>query len=75
MEPEELDLFYSTTELYYLGGFFGAYASWLNMFLFAIIGLVFFFIVLIATGSLKSAIAVLIILPSILWIISNVVLW
>lgn len=75
MEPEDLDLFYSNTELYYFGGFFGGFASWANMFIFAIIGFVFFLIVLIATGSLKSALAVLIILPSILWLVTNMVLW
>lgn len=74
-KDEEIDLYYSNTELYYFGGFFGGYASWLNMFIFGAIGLVFFLLVLIATGSLKSAIAVLIILPSILWLLANMVLW
>jgi len=74
-KAEDFDLYYSQTELYYLGGFFGMFASWLNLGLFIVIGFIFFIIVLLATGSLKSAIAVLVILPSILWLISHLILW
>jgi hypothetical protein len=72
---EDFDLYYSETELYYVGGFFGMFASWLNMFIFVAIGFVAFIVVLLATGSLKSALAVLIILPSIIWILTHLVLW
>jgi hypothetical protein len=74
-ESEDFDLFYSQAELYVFGGIFGVFASWLSLAFFAGIGLLFFIFVLIATGSLKSALAGLILAPSIIYIILGLTLW
>jgi hypothetical protein len=72
---EDFDLYYSSADLYVSGFTFGAFASWLTMAFFAIIAIVFFLVVLMATGSLKAAIAGMVILPTIIYLALNVLLW
>lgn len=74
-EPEEIDLYYSTTELYVFGAVFGVFASWLGFIVIAGIGVAFFFILLFATHSLKSALAGLLLLPTIIYLILTLTLW
>lgn len=66
---ETFDMFYSQYELYYLGAFFGGMTSYLWAILMAIIGIVFFLLILATTHSLKSAIAGLILAPTIVQLI------
>jgi parallel beta-helix repeat protein len=72
---DSLDLYYSPAELYYVGGFGGIFASWLNVILFAVIGFIAFIVVLALTGSLKSGIAALILLPALIWLLTHLTLW
>jgi len=74
-EAEEFDLLYSRAELYVFGAIFGVFASWLAPVIFALIGLAFFIVLLITTHSLKSALAGLVLLPTIIFIILTMVLW
>lgn len=74
-KAEEFDLYYSNAELYVFGAVFGTFASWLSMALFAGIGLGFFLLLLFTTGSLKSALAGLVLLPTIIFLILKMVLW
>jgi len=74
-ENEDFDLFYSQAELYVFGGIFGMFASWLSLAFFAGIGLIFFILLLVTTGSLKSALAGLVLVPTIIYIILNLTLW
>lgn len=71
--PESLDLYYSEPELYVLGLFSGLVTSWLAIAIFFVVGLVFFLFVMWATHSLKSAIAALVLAPSILYLILTMI--
>lgn len=66
---EDFDMFYSEYELYYVGAFFGGMTSWLWAGLMVLIGIIFFFIILFATHSLKSAMAGLVLVPVIIQLI------
>jgi len=72
---EDFDLYENPTELVISGFSFGIFASWLSLGAFAILAMIFFFIVLMATGSLKAAIAAMVILPTIIYLAMNVFLW
>jgi len=66
---ESLHLFYSQAELYASGGFFGVLGSWLYVGVMFALALAAFFIVLWATHSLYSAMAALVIMPTVIWMI------
>jgi hypothetical protein len=72
---EVIDLYYSLPELYVSGLIFGVAFSWLSMVLFFAIGLIAFGVTLKWTGSVKSALAVLLFLPTILYILLTLTLW
>jgi hypothetical protein len=66
---EDFDLYYSPAELYYGGAFFGFLASWAFIIIYAIIGFLAFVFTLWATGSVKSALLMLGILPTVIHIL------
>jgi len=68
-EAENIDIYTSEQELYYRGLFYGALSSWLMAGIMFIVAVVAFVGVLWATGSLKSAIAALVLLPTIIWML------
>ena len=66
---EDFDLYQNPAELYYGGAFFGFLASWAFIIIYGIIGFVAFIFTLYATGSVKSALAILVLLPAVIHII------
>jgi len=68
-ESETIDIYVSETELYYRGAFYGVLGSWLWAGIMFVIAAVAFIGVLMATHSLKSAIAALVALPTIIWLL------
>jgi len=71
---ETIDLYYNPVELYVFGGFFGMALSGLWGIIMLVIGGLAFVFTLKWTGSVKSALAVLILLPTIIYIILHLAL-
>ena len=65
-ENENLDLYFNPAELYVGGAFFGFLSSWFFIIIYAVIGFVAFIFTLYATGSVKSALAIMVLLPAII---------
>lgn len=74
-EPEELHLYISPMDRYVFGAFFGIGLSWIGVLISAIVGFIFFLLALKWSGSLKTAMAVLLLLPTIIYIILHLVLF
>jgi hypothetical protein len=66
---EDFDFYQNPAELYYGGAFFGFLASWAFIIIYAIIGFIAFGFTLYATGSVKSALAILVLLPAVIHMI------
>lgn len=74
-ETENIDLYISTPDLYMFGAFFGIGLSWMWMGVCALIGILAFVFALKWSGSLKTAMAVLVLLPTIIYIIMRLTLF
>jgi hypothetical protein len=66
---ENLDLYFNPAELYVGGAFFGFLSSWFFIIIYAVIGFVAFIFTLYATGSVKSALAIMVLLPAVIQMI------
>jgi len=71
---ESMDLYLNPTELQVFGGIFGVFASWLWVGIFGLLCVLTFIFTLWATSSLKSALAIMVFLPTIIYLIIAVVL-
>jgi len=74
-EDEILHLYISPMDRYVFGAFFGIGLSWIGVLFSAFIGVVCFIFALKWSGSIKTALAVLILLPTIVYIILHMALF
>jgi len=71
---ETLDLYFNPSEMAATGGFLGWLTAPLGLIVLGGCAILFFFIVLIATGSLTGALAALVLLPTIIMIFIGVIM-